>query len=102
MENLKNTLIEFIAAKHSWWSRLLVSGKFDNLYKAILNDDRFKKYPDFKFTLHTMCYWITHDLYDFPVCSNVECRKLLMKNINYKSGYNSHCCVRCASLDKTV
>ena len=43
-----------------------------------------------------------HDLYDFPKCANEKCMQPLKKNILYKSGYNKHCCIRCAQLDGAV
>lgn len=40
----------------------------------------------YKCNIPTMCYWIIHDLHDFPKCKN--CGKDIISNvINFKDGY---------------
>lgn len=50
---------------------------------------------DERFNLATRCYWVVHDICDFPRCSNPECSteggKLFDCNVKFSKGYPSQC-----------
>ena len=79
------------------YSHMLKRKKYTDLYKwIILQTPQLQMH---NYNIPTMCYWIIHDLHEFPKCQN--CGKSLTMNIfNFRDGYQIFCCNLCQITSK--
>ena len=71
--------------------------------KEWLDEVTALKLGDPKFTTPTKCYWVMHNLQDFPACK--QCgrnEKYLDANVHFWDGYHEYCSNRCMCRSKEV
>lgn len=92
VESYKNEIQELIKSYPDNYSRMITAKTRRYLkdfieYKTPLLNDSFYK-------MSTKCYWIIHDLTEFPICK--VCGKKLKYNVKVNVGYGMFCSYNCA------
>ena len=83
----------------------LINGKtcyfkeFDKTYLKNWIDINLPLLADKSYTYATKCYWIFHNITDFPRCKNEKCKKQLKQNVGVFGGYPQFCNTKCANSD---
>lgn len=79
------------------YSHMLKRKRYIDIYEWVISQTSILH--KFGCNIQTMCYWIMHDLHDFPRCLNCG-KKMTIDVMNIKDGYQLYCCNKCQVTSK--
>ena len=100
---MKETLLKLIEDKPKHFNRMIENNpKYQQLKEWIYKQTPELDNDDFKYNIVTRCNWVLTDRHSFPICPTCGKEYGRRKNVKVHEGYQDHCCVKCAQLDKQV
>ena len=100
---MKETLLKLIEDKPKHFNRMIENNpKYQQLKEWIYKQTPELDNDDFKYNIVTRCNWVLTDRHSFPICPTCGKEYGRRKNVKIHEGYQDHCCIKCAQLDKQV